>query len=103
MAEEKKIIRRNRPSELEKVIRELGKLAPVALARLAKLVESTDEKIALDASKAIPKMLADFKHQAEEADLKMILVQHKLGTLPKPGDLEDDTPTINFDELQSVE
>lgn len=102
MAEDKKIIRRNRPSELEKVIKELGKLALPALARLAQLVESKDEKIALDASKAIPKMLADFKHQAEEADLKMILVQHKLGSLPKAGEPEDDTPLVNFNDIQQV-
>lgn len=102
MTEERKIIRRNRPDELQKLIRQLDKHAPKAIERLAKLCESSDEKIALDACKAIPKMIAEMKDQAEQRELQMMIAQHRIGTL-KGNVQEDNTPLVNFDDIQSIE
>lgn len=103
MAEERKIIRRNRPNELERIIRSLDKQSQKAIDSLAKLCQSSDEKIALDASKAILNMIADMKDQAEKRELQMLLTQHKIGTLGKPKDDENDIPLVDFNEIQSVE
>lgn len=98
----KEIKRRNRPSELVKCIRALDKHAAKAIARLAQLCDSRDEKIALEAAKAIPKMIADMKEQAEKMDLQVLLVQHKLGNGLRRDEPEDETPLVDFENLQNV-
>lgn len=103
MAEEREIKRRNRPNELVKCIRALDKHVAKAVERLAQLCDSKDEKIALEAAKAIPKIMADMKEQAEKMDLQMLLVQHKIGNGLRREDPEDETPLVDFNEIQSVE
>lgn len=101
MTEERKIIRRNRPNELERIIRALDKESKTAIDRLAKLCDSTDEKIALDASKSILKMIAEMKDQAEQRELQMMIAQHRIGTL-KGNVQEDNTPIVCFDQIQEI-
>lgn len=105
MAEEQREIkRRKRPDELVKAIRALDKGVQVAIDRLIKLCDSNDEKIALDASKGLLKLLSDMKMQADERDLKKILAQVKLtGGMKFAPEEDDDTPVVDFTNVQQID
>ncbi len=102
MAEqEREIKRRKTPSALMKIIKELDKASFVAVARLQKLCDSTDEKIGLDASKAVLTLRDDFQDKAEKRELSALLVGHKLGNGLRRED-EDETPTVDFENIAEI-
>lgn len=104
--EQKPIQRRKRPDTLTKLVKQLDKLAPAALKRLGELCDSKDERVALEACKTIPKMLAEFKEQAEKRDLMLLGAQKKLGAIAQTeeedDEEEDDTPILQFDVIKDV-
>ena len=92
---------RKTPTALSKIIKDLDKAAPAAVAGLVTLAKSQDEKIKLDACKAILSLRDDMQDKAEKRELQLMLVQHKLGNGVQRED-EDDTPTVDFENLQHV-
>lgn len=103
MAEEQKreIKRRNRPDALMKIIRDLDKAAPGAVSGLVDLCKSQDEKIKLDACKAVLNIRGELQDQQEKRDLQVLLVQHKLGNGLRR-DEPDETPLVDFEQIQDV-
>lgn len=102
--EEVRVIKtRKTPTALSKIIRDLDKAAPAAVSGLVALAKSSDEKIKLDACKAILSLRDDMQDKAEKRELQLMLVQHKLGNGARREDEEDEIPTVDFNEIQSVE
>ena len=101
MVEQKVIKRRQTTSALSKIIKELDKAAPEAVSGLVSLSKSQDEKIKLDACKAILSLRDDMQDKAEKRELQLMLVQHKLGNGVRRED-EDDTPTVDFEQIQEI-
>jgi hypothetical protein len=101
MTEQKIVKRRRTPSALEKIIRDLDKAAPDAVAGLVTLAKSLDEKIKLDACKAILNIRDDMQDKAEKRELQLMIVQHKTGNGVQREE-EDDTPEVDFENLQKI-
>lgn len=100
---DREIKRRKTPSALMKIIKELDKASFVAVARLQKLCGSTDEKIGLDASKAVLGLRDEMQDKAEKRELSALLVGHKMGNgLRREEEEEDETPEICFDVIQEA-
>ena len=101
MTEEKKT--RKRPDEITKLIRALDKASVAAVERLVELCASEDQDIAFKAANSLLKHLEDSTAQAVDRDFKAIMLQAKLGQLVKPTDEEeDDTPEVDFNNLQKI-
>ena len=92
---------RKTPTALSKIIKDLDKAAPAAVAGLVTLAKSSDEKIKLDACKAILSLRDDMQDKAEKRELQLMLVQHKLGNGVQR-ESEDDTPTVDFEQIQEI-
>lgn len=100
--DENRVIKtRKTPSSLMKIIKDLDKAAPAAVSGLVQLSKSQDEKIKLDACKAILSLRDDMQDKAEKRELQLMLVQHKLGNGARRED-EDETPTVCFDVIQEL-
>lgn len=100
--DEKRVIKtRKTPSALMKIIKDLDKAAPAAVSGLVALAKSQDEKIKLDACKAILSLRDDMQDKAEKRELQLMLVQHKLGNGVRRED-EDETPTVDFEQIQEI-
>lgn len=93
---------RKTPSALMKIIKELDGASKDAVAGLVSLSKSTDEKIKLDACKAILSLRDDMQDKAEKRELQLMLVQHKLGNGARREDEEDETPTVDFEQIQEI-
>lgn len=98
---DKKVVR-NKPDELLKIIKALERKSAKAVETLGKLCEDENPKVRLEASKAILDTIKDMKGQVEKQDLQRILVQAKLNMSVPQNPLNDNTPLINFNEIQSV-
>lgn len=92
---------RTKPNELQKVIKGLSKGSEKALERLLKLVDSTDEKIALSAAKTWLDTLKEMQGQVEKQELQILLVNAKISG-PRLQGVEDNTPLVDFNNIQEI-
>jgi len=100
--DENRVIKpRKTPTALMKIIKALDKASFTAVARLEKLCDSSDEKIGLDASKAVLSLRDDMENNAKKIELQRMIVEQKLGKGIQTED-EDDTPTVDFEQIQEI-
>lgn len=92
---------RTKPNELHKVIKSLSKGADKALAKLLELVDSEDEKIAFSAAKTWLDTLKEMQGQVEKQELQILLVNAKISG-PRLQGVEDNTPLVDFNNIQEI-
>lgn len=92
---------RTKPNELHKVIKSLSKGSEKALAKLLELVDSTDEKIAFSAAKTWLDTLKEMQGQVEKQELQILLVNAKISG-PRLQGVEDNTPLVDFNNIQEI-
>jgi len=85
--------------ELEKTIRQLTAKSTKAVNKLAQLCDSSDEKIALDASTRLLTALKDMSASARKDELQQILLDHKIKSMSAPQLQEDNRPIIDFNTI----
>jgi hypothetical protein len=90
--------------KLARTINALEKEVPEAIKMLSKLMESKDEKIALEACKTLLRTFAEMEDQKSKDEITRLVAEGKFGDGSKrlvPDD-EDNTPYICFDTIQDV-
>ena len=92
---------RNKPHELEKVIKSLTAESAKAVKKLALLCDNEDSKIALEASKALLSNLKEMSTAYHRDEMQGLLVQAKLNGGFTPIE-DDDTPMVDFNSIQET-
>ncbi len=93
---------RSKPHELLSIIKSLSKQSQKAVATLSRLCESEDEKIALEASKGLLNAIKEMSASSHRDELQLILVKAKIGN-GRVSEQEDNTPYVDFENIQAIE
>ena len=93
---------RNNQHDLTKIIKGLKDLSPKMLARLEKIIESTDDKLALAACEAAMKALLQAAEMRDRDEITRKIAAVKLqGVRPQEGG-NSNMPLVQFDVIQEV-
>lgn len=93
---------RRQSHDLAKLLREMNKESKPVLDVLLTLMKSEDEKIKLEAVKTFLNTYKDVAREINEDQLRRLLANAKFGG-PKELEFdEDDTPQVNFNDIQDV-
>lgn len=92
---------RRQSHDLKKPINLIAKEAETIVKRLLVLIDSADEKIAKDACDILLKHLASMSEQRDRDEIQRRLAHIKYGG-GKTFETEDDTPLVDFTNIQDV-
>jgi hypothetical protein len=96
--------RRRQNHDLKGILKKLGTESLEAIEVLVTLLKSTDDRIKLSAATKLIDAHVQVSNIVNDDAFKRVLAEAKY---PTPGELtteeEDDTPQINFEEIQDCE
>lgn len=94
---------RRQSHDLKKPISLITKEAEKIVRRLLELIDSTDEKIAKDACDILLKHLSSMSEQRDRDEIQRRLAHLKYGGGKTFETEEDDTPLVNFEDIQQID
>lgn len=95
-------------TDVDKLLKLLGKEAEAAVRKLVKLMASEDEKISLQAAKALVDYNLAVSNEKEKREITRLIasIKYPNGTaknLTTGDDRDDDVPSLNFDEIVTID